>query len=241
MEAEALNCPNCGAAVASDHTQCEFCKTRLKTMACPSCFGLMFIGSKFCDHCGAIATPVEVSLDGDEGDCPRCRKKLETMKVAATTIRGCEACDGLWMDVATFEHVCADREEQSAVLGFLEKQTSAEVLTKAICEAAKGNKFFSHSISKRLRDIQSRPHHSSSATHKAKRPELTSRESEVLQLVAEGAANKQVAAGLGISIKTVEKHRQHLMDKLGIHDTAGLTRYAIAAGVIEGGAQLTIV
>ena len=59
--------------------------------------------------------------------------------------------------------------------------------------------------------------------------------------MAEGAANKQVAAGLGISIKTVEKHRQHLMDKLGIHDTAGLTRYAIAAGVIEGGAQLTIV
>ena len=123
MEAEALNCPNCGAAVASDHTQCEFCKTRLKTMACPSCFGLMFIGSKFCDHCGAIATPVEVSLDGNEGECPRCRKKLETMKVAATTIRGCEACDGLWMDVATFEHVCADREEQSAVLGFLEKRT----------------------------------------------------------------------------------------------------------------------
>jgi DNA-binding NarL/FixJ family response regulator len=63
----------------------------------------------------------------------------------------------------------------------------------------------------------------------------------VLQLVAEGAPNKQVAAELGISIKTVEKHRQHLMDKLDIHDTAGLTRYAIAAGVVESSVQKTII
>ena len=47
---------------------------------------------------------------------------------------------------------------------------------------------------------------------------------EVLQLVAEGQANKQIAAMLNISIKTVEKHRQHLMDKLDIHETASLTR-----------------
>jgi DNA-binding NarL/FixJ family response regulator len=76
---------------------------------------------------------------------------------------------------------------------------------------------------------------------KANATRLTSRESEVLQLVAEGSANKQVAAALGISIKTVEKHRKHLMDKLNIHDTAGLTRYAISAGVIESSVQLTII
>ena len=64
---------------------------------------------------------------------------------------------------------------------------------------------------------------------------------EVLQLIAEGEANKQIAAELGISIKTVEKHRDHLMQKLDIHDTAGLTRYAIAAGIIESSVQLTIV
>jgi DNA-binding NarL/FixJ family response regulator len=62
---------------------------------------------------------------------------------------------------------------------------------------------------------------------------LTSREEEVLQLVAEGAPNKQIAAELGISIKTVDKHRQQLMNKLDIHDIAGLTRYAISSGVIE--------
>jgi DNA-binding NarL/FixJ family response regulator len=61
---------------------------------------------------------------------------------------------------------------------------------------------------------------------------LTSREAEVLQLIAEGYANKQIAAELNISIKTVEKHRQHLMAKLDLHDTAGVTRYAISAGVV---------
>lgn len=62
----------------------------------------------------------------------------------------------------------------------------------------------------------------------------------MLQLIAEGNANKNTASLLGISIKTVEKHRGHVMEKLDIHDTAGLTRYAISAGIIESNAQLTI-
>ena len=63
----------------------------------------------------------------------------------------------------------------------------------------------------------------------------------MLQLVAEGQANKQIATELGISVKTVEKHRDHLMRKLDIHDTAGLTRYAIEVGIIESSVQLTII
>lgn len=124
--------------------------------------------------------------------------------------------------------------------GFLEKQTSAEILTKAIREVAKGNTFFSPAIAKRMRDTLQKPRDRDGVL-KGNGLRLTSRESEVLQLVAEGMANKQVAAELGISIKTVEKHRQHLMDKLNIHDTAGLTRYAISAGVIESSVQLTVV
>jgi DNA-binding NarL/FixJ family response regulator len=65
---------------------------------------------------------------------------------------------------------------------------------------------------------------------------LTSREAEVLQLIAEGYANKQIAAELAISVKTVEKHRQRMMAKLDLHDTAGVTRYAISAGVVQAGA-----
>ena len=124
--------------------------------------------------------------------------------------------------------------------GYLVKQNSGQVLVHAIKEIVSGRPYFSPSISKRLRDAEWKARGSDTARAKSQR-RLTSREAEVLQLVAEGAANKQVAAELGISIKTVEKHRQQLMDKLDIHDTAGLTRYAIAAGVIESSVQVTII
>jgi len=132
-----------------------------------------------------------------------------------------------------------ERMSAAGVAGFLEKQTSAEVLTKAIREVAKGGSFFSPAVAKRMRDNLGKPRDRDGMV-KANGARLTSRENEVLQLVAEGSANKQVAAELGISIKTVEKHRQHLMDKLNIHETAGLTRYAIAQGIIESRVQLTI-
>ena len=133
-------------------------------------------------------------------------------------------------------------ERMTAVgaVGFLEKQTSAEILTKAIHEVAKGKSFFSPIIAKRMAEGKNRSLDRDGLS-KANGGRLTSREMEVLQLVAEGQANKQVAAELGISIKTVEKHRQHLMDKLAIHETAGLTRYAIAQGIIESRVQLTII
>lgn len=132
-----------------------------------------------------------------------------------------------------------ERMIAAGVAGFLEKQSSSDVLSKAIIEVAKGNTCFSSSVMKRMKATTEPRGRDGKA--KAGGIHLTARESEVLQLVAEGSANKQVAARLGISIKTVEKHREHLMAKLDIHDTAGLTRYAIAAGVIESSVQLTIV
>lgn len=127
--------------------------------------------------------------------------------------------------------------EQVALLGaagFLLKQTSSHVLAKAIREVQKGNTFFSPAIAKRLsgRERAGQP--------KRKSNRLSSREVEVLQLIAEGEPNKQVAAELGVSFKTVDKHRQNLMTKLDIHDVAGLTRYAIAEGIIKSSVRLTI-
>jgi DNA-binding NarL/FixJ family response regulator len=122
-------------------------------------------------------------------------------------------------------------------VGFLLKQTSSHDLSRAIREAQKGNTFFSPSIAKRLHDPKM-PAGGGALRKKVAR--LSSRELEVLQLIAEGKANKETAAELGISIKTVEKHRQNLMAKLSIHEISGLTRYAIAAGVIESSVQLTI-
>ena len=122
-------------------------------------------------------------------------------------------------------------------VGFLLKQTSSHDLSNAIREAQKGNTFFSPSISKRLHD-QKMPAGNGALRKKIAR--LSSRELEVLQLIAEGKANKQTAAELGISIKTVEKYRQNLMAKLNIHEISGLTRYAIGAGIIESSVQLMI-
>ncbi len=137
------------------------------------------------------------------------------------------------------EDAYVERMCEAGVVGFLEKQTSAEILAKAIREVAGGKSFFSPAIAKRLHANPGRALNRNGLP-KANGRHLTKRESEVLQLVAEGSANKQIAAELGISIKTVEKHRQCVMDKLNIHDTAGLTRHAIAAGIIESSVHLTI-
>ncbi len=128
--------------------------------------------------------------------------------------------------------------------GYVLKQSSLEDLAMAIRAAAEGKTYVSPSVLERQRHrtvgtvgvvggvVGGAVGGAVNAPTTAAR--LTSRETEVLQLVAEGKANKQTAAELGISIKTVEKHRQSLMTKLDIHDVAGLTRYAIAIGSIEG-------
>ena len=129
---------------------------------------------------------------------------------------------------------------ESGAVGFLLKQTSAHEVCRAIREVQKGKTFFSPSIARRQGRLH--PQASSRAGLAGKNgAQLTSREMEVLQLIAEGKANKETASELGISMKTVEKHRENLMAKLDIHDTAGLTRYAISAGIIESSVQLTIV
>jgi DNA-binding NarL/FixJ family response regulator len=121
---------------------------------------------------------------------------------------------------------------EAGAAGYLLKQSAFPDLVRAIREAKKGNAFFSPAISRRLVD-----HYRETLIRGVpviKRTDLlTSREVEVLQLIAEGKANKQIAAELAIGIKTVEGHRQRLMNKLAIHDVAGLTRYAISKGMIE--------
>jgi DNA-binding NarL/FixJ family response regulator len=127
----------------------------------------------------------------------------------------------------------------SGAVGFLLKQDSTHDMCVAIREVHKGGTFCSSSVSRRLARIAPHLRDRNGKVRKLSHL-LTTREMEVLQLIAEGKANKQTAAELNISIKTVEKHRGSLMEKLDIHDTAGLTRYAIAAGIIESSVQVTL-
>ena len=116
MQAETLNCPNCGAAVSSDAPQCQYCNSRLATVACPSCFALMFIGSRHCRRCGAAAAQPEAA-DLAPRQCPRCHIEMQSLSIGTTKVRECAKCEGLWVHVASFEKICADREQQAAVLG----------------------------------------------------------------------------------------------------------------------------
>jgi len=131
---------------------------------------------------------------------------------------------------------CVAQLLEAGATGYVVKQTAAADLLRAIREVHAGNSFFSPAISKRLRQHDREAFLGRQPVNRKAR--LTSREAEVLQLVAEGLANKQIAAELSISIKTVEKHRQQAMNKLNIHDVAGLTRFAIANGWVERSAPV---
>jgi DNA-binding NarL/FixJ family response regulator len=120
---------------------------------------------------------------------------------------------------------------EAGVDGYVTKHSAAETLAAAVRAVAKGDKVYSPNVKKRIPQYEKTK--GGRKLLRRKSDTITGRETEVLQLIAEGNANKQSADKLGISIKTVEKHRQAVMNKLHIHDTAGLTRYAIAAGMIE--------
>ena len=131
------------------------------------------------------------------------------------------------------------RVNEVGAQGYLVKQSAADELIKAIHEVQKGRKAFSPSIAGRT--------HTSTglfgdrkAAESAQANHLTPREAESLQLIAEGKTNKEIAAELGISAKTVEKHRQQVMNKLRIHDVAGLTRYALSKGIIKSSTELKL-
>ena len=177
------------------------------------------------------------------------RPDVVLMDIAMPLLNGLEATRQILKALPTAKVLMLSAHSDDAYIqeatnagakGFVLKQVSSHVVCEAIREVQKGKAFFSPSISKR-RDRLNPPSLDRKGQHKNKAVQLTSREMEVLQLIAEGKANKETASELGIGMKTVEKHREHLMQKLDIHDTAGLTRYAISAGIIESSVQLTIV
>jgi len=121
---------------------------------------------------------------------------------------------------------------EAGAAGYLLKEAVGNDLLRAIREIAKGNAYFSPAIARRLlKQWQGKPPNAQPVRTKATL--LTNRQMEVLQLIAEGYATKQIADVLSLTIKTVEKHRQDLMNTLNIHNIATLTRYAVSSGVVE--------
>ncbi len=120
---------------------------------------------------------------------------------------------------------------RAGALGYVVKQSAPSELVLAIQNVWQGELFLSATISKRV--IAEFIRRGERTTEQDSHDQLTDREREVLQLIAEGHSNRQIAESLHISVKTVETHRAHVMDKLDIRGTAGLTRYAIRTGIIS--------
>jgi len=158
-----------------------------------------------------ITMPV---LDGLEAT-RTIKKLLPQVKVVILTVHSTE------------EHIF--QILRAGASGYVVKQAAVKELLQAIQTAHRGEIFLSSSISRQSVDEYNRR-----AEKTGKKDELlTGREREVLQMVAEGCSNREIASRLHITIKTVEAHRGHLMDKLGLRSIAELTRYALRAGIID--------
>jgi DNA-binding NarL/FixJ family response regulator len=142
------------------------------------------------------------------------RKILEVAPGARVLVLSCNSDDD-----------CVAQMLEAGATGYLLKHAVADELAQAIRDVRRGVKVLSPAIAKRRQDNQQ-----AAFVHgcEDRRTRLTARQTEVLQLIAESFSNQEMAAELGISIKTVEKHRQQLMNNLDIHDVAGLTRFVIA-------------
>ena len=115
---------------------------------------------------------------------------------------------------------------ESGVDGFLEKDAGLEEMEKAVHCVANGQPYFGPRIVRIMRELMI--NHKEAGNIES----LTSREREIIQLVAESNSTKEIAGKLCISARTADTHRSNVMKKLGIHDVAGLTRFAIAHGLV---------
>jgi len=124
---------------------------------------------------------------------------------------------------------------RSGASGYLLKDAAPNELEIAVNAVMRGETYLSPAISKHVVDNYLK-RISNVSPDKELSPDiftqLTSRQREILQLIAEGNSTKEIANKLNVSIKTVETHRMQLMDRIGIHDVAGLVRYAIRVGII---------
>jgi two-component system response regulator NreC len=115
---------------------------------------------------------------------------------------------------------------RAGIRGYILKNQAATDLVHALQQVCRGQVYLSPGISRVVVDAY---------VSKSSVPDdpLSAREHEVLQLIAEGKSTKDVASMLGVSVKTAESHRSRLMQKLDIHETASLVRYAVRRGLVQ--------
>ncbi len=150
---------------------------------------------------------------------------LNGLDAALEILRACPRAKAILLTMHTDDHYVLSAL-QAGVKGYVVKTQASSDLVRAIHEVLRGMMYLSPGISEAV--VQAYL-----AKAEIPRDPLTSREREVLQLVAEGKSTKEVAGLLGISFKTAESHRTRILKKLDLHETAGLVRYAVRRGLIQ--------
>jgi len=153
---------------------------------------------------------------------------LTGLEVAARVANEMQNVRIIILSMHTTEDYIA-RAVRAGVSGYLLKDADPVELELALRAAVNGQMYMSPTVSKQL--VEDYLRRMGPETGPAE--QLTARQREILQLIAEGKSTKDIAVALDLSVKTVETHRKDLMDRLGIHDVAGLVRYAIRAGIIK--------
>jgi two-component system, NarL family, response regulator NreC len=160
---------------------------------------------------------------------------IAILDISMPTLNGIDAARGLSRSVPKTKVILLTQHEEeqyihealeAGVKGYVLKNQVANDLIQAIRQVGRGEFYLSPGISRAVMEAY---------RNKSERPAdpLTTRERQVLQLIAEGKSTKDTASVLGISVKTAESHRMRLMQKLNIHETASLVRYAVRRGLIQ--------
>jgi two-component system response regulator NreC len=160
---------------------------------------------------------------------------IAIMDISMPTLNGIDAARGLARSSPKTKTILLTQHEEeqyihealeAGVKGYVLKNQVANDLIQAIRQVGRGEFYLSPGISRAVMEAY---------RSKSDRPAdpLTARERQVLQLIAEGKSTKDTASVLGISVKTAESHRMRLMQKLNIHETASLVRYAVRRGLIQ--------
>jgi two-component system response regulator NreC len=160
---------------------------------------------------------------------------IAILDISMPTLNGIDAARGLSRSAPKTKVILLTQHEEeqyihealeAGVKGYVLKSQVANDLIQAIRQVCRGEFYLSPGISRAVMEAY---------RNKSDRPAdpLTVRERQVLQLIAEGKSTKDTASVLGISVKTAESHRMRLMQKLNIHETASLVRYAVRRGLIQ--------